>query len=143
MSKVKLLSRVRLFATPWTVPYQAPPSMGFSRQEFWSGLPFPSSGIFPTQGSNPGLLHCSQIRYYLSHQRGPPAGGQSEKCTYLSILLLSDFLLETLLEELKEKLENMVTGWCYLHRLASTDPEKSVECVEMKSKGKIKNIPSQ
>ena len=100
-------------------------------------------GIFPTQGSNPGLLHCSQIRYYLSHQRGPPAGGQSEKCTYLSILLLSDFLLETLLEELKEKLENMVTGWCYLHRLASTDPEKSVECVEMKSKGKIKNIPSQ
>ena len=37
--KVKSLSRVRLFATPWTVPYQAPPSMGFSRQECWSGLP--------------------------------------------------------------------------------------------------------
>ena len=41
---VKLLSRVRLFATPWTVAYQAPPSMGFSRQEYWSGLPFPSPG---------------------------------------------------------------------------------------------------
>ena len=40
--KVKSLSRVRLFATPWTVAYQAPPSMGFSRQEYWSGLPFPS-----------------------------------------------------------------------------------------------------
>ena len=40
--KVKLLSSVRLFATPWTVAYQAPPSMGFSRQEYWSGLPFPS-----------------------------------------------------------------------------------------------------
>ena len=40
--KVKLLSCVRLFATPWTVAYQAPPSMGFSRQEYWSGLPFPS-----------------------------------------------------------------------------------------------------
>ena len=39
--KVKSLSRVRLFATPWTVAYQAPPSMGFSRQEYWSGLPFP------------------------------------------------------------------------------------------------------
>jgi len=36
--KVKSLSRVRLFATPWTIAYQAPPSMGFSRQEYWSGL---------------------------------------------------------------------------------------------------------
>ena len=40
--KVKLLSRVRLFATPRTVAYQTPPSMGFSRQEYWSRLPFPS-----------------------------------------------------------------------------------------------------
>ena len=40
--KVKLLSRVRLFVNPWTVAYQAPPFMGFSRQEYWSGLPFPS-----------------------------------------------------------------------------------------------------
>ena len=45
--KLKLLSCVWLFATPWTVAHQAPPSMGFSRQEYWSGLPFPSrwSGI--------------------------------------------------------------------------------------------------
>ena len=42
--KVKLLSCVRLFATPWTAAYQAPPSMGFSRQEHWSGLPFPLQG---------------------------------------------------------------------------------------------------
>ena len=42
--KVKSLSRVRLFATPWTVAYQAPLSMRFSRQEYWSGLPFPSPG---------------------------------------------------------------------------------------------------
>ena len=40
--KVKLLSRVRLVATPWTAAYQAPPSMGFSRQEYWSGVPLPS-----------------------------------------------------------------------------------------------------
>ena len=40
--KVKSLSRVRLFATPWTAAYQAPPSMGFSRLEYWSGLPLPS-----------------------------------------------------------------------------------------------------
>ena len=40
--KVKSLSHVRLFVTPWTVAYQAPASMGFSRQKYWSGLPFPS-----------------------------------------------------------------------------------------------------
>ena len=40
--KVKLLSRVQLFATPWTGAHQAPPSMGFSRQEYWSGVPLPS-----------------------------------------------------------------------------------------------------
>ena len=40
--KVMSLSRIRLFATPWTVAYQAPPSMGFPRQEYWSGLPLPS-----------------------------------------------------------------------------------------------------
>ena len=48
--KVKLLSGVRLFAAPWTVAYQAPPSMGFSRQEYWNGLPFPSPGDLPDPG---------------------------------------------------------------------------------------------
>ena len=52
--KVKSLSRVRLFATPWTVAYHAPPSMGFSRQEYWSGLPFPSPGYLPNPGIEPG-----------------------------------------------------------------------------------------
>ena len=42
--KVKSLSRVRLFSTPWSAAYQAPPSMGFSRQEYWSGVPLPSPG---------------------------------------------------------------------------------------------------
>ena len=48
--KVKSLSRVRLFMTPWTVAYQAPLSMGFSRQECWNGLPFPSPGDLPDPG---------------------------------------------------------------------------------------------
>ena len=48
--------------------HQAPPSMGFSRQEYWSGLPFPSPRNFPTQGLNPGLPHCRQTLYCLSHQ---------------------------------------------------------------------------
>ena len=51
---MKSLSRVQLFATPWTVAYQAPPSMGFSRQECWSGLPFPSPGDLPDPGIEPG-----------------------------------------------------------------------------------------
>ena len=51
--KVKTLSRVPLFVTPWTVAYQAPLSMGFSRQEYWSGLPFPSSGDLPNPGIEP------------------------------------------------------------------------------------------
>ena len=42
--KVKSLSCVRLFVIPWTVAYQASPSVGFSRQEYWNGLPFPSPG---------------------------------------------------------------------------------------------------
>ena len=132
--KVKSLSCVWLFVTLWTVAYQAPPTLGFSRQEYWSGLPFPSpgdlpdpeieprsptlpvdtlpseppgkpqfcsvvsdslwphrlysswnfpgqntgvgslsllQGIFPTQGSNPGLTQCRQLLYQLSHQRSP------------------------------------------------------------------------
>ena len=51
--KVQSLSRVRLFATPWTVAYQDPPSMGFSRQEYWSGLSFPSPGDLPNPGIEP------------------------------------------------------------------------------------------
>ena len=50
---VKSLSRVWLFVTPWTVAYQAPLSMGFSRQEYWSGLPFPSPGDLPNPGVKP------------------------------------------------------------------------------------------
>ena len=51
--KVKSLSRIQLFATPWTVTHQAPPSMGFSRQEYWNGLPFPSPGDLPDPGIEP------------------------------------------------------------------------------------------
>ena len=50
---MKSLSRVRLFATPWTVGYHAPPSIEFSRQEYWSGLPFPSPGDLPNSGIAP------------------------------------------------------------------------------------------
>ena len=54
--KVKLPSRYWLFETPWSVAHQAPPSMGFSRQEYWSGVPFPSPEDLPNPGIEPGSL---------------------------------------------------------------------------------------
>ena len=64
---VKSLSHVRLFVTPWTVAHQAPPSMGFSRKSTGVGCHFVLQGIFLTQGLNPGLPHCRQTFYHLSH----------------------------------------------------------------------------
>ena len=52
-NSVQLLSRVRLFVKPWTVAHQAPPSMGFSKQEYWSGLPFSSPGDLLDPGIKP------------------------------------------------------------------------------------------
>ena len=120
--KVKSLSRVRLLETPWTAAYQAPPFMGFARQEYWSGVPLPSpmsyesqaifkiwvspnycsstrvgshfllQGIFPTQGSNPGLLHCRQILYHMNHQGSPNYG-------YTSVKYFTESILSTLDQE--------------------------------------------
>ena len=67
------LSCVLLFVTPQTVAYQGFLSIEFSRQEYWSGLPFLLQGIFPTQGWNPHLLCCRQILYSLSQQGFPCA----------------------------------------------------------------------
>ena len=69
--KWKLLSHVQLFVTPWTIQ-----SMEFSRPKYWSRQLYSPGdsllqGIFPTQGSNPGVLHCRWILYQLSHQRSP------------------------------------------------------------------------
>ena len=60
-------SCIRLFATLWTLVCQAPLSMGFSRQEYWSGLPCPPPGIFPTQGSSLPLLHLLHHKWILYH----------------------------------------------------------------------------
>ena len=65
-------SPVPLCVTPWIVAHHIPLSMGFSRQESWSGLPCPPPGDPPAQGSSLGLLHCRQFLYCLSYQGGPP-----------------------------------------------------------------------
>ena len=66
-TSVQSLSGVQLFATPWTVDCQAPLSMGFSRQEYWSEMPFPTPGDLPDlrieHMSPAGILHCRQILY--------------------------------------------------------------------------------
>ena len=80
---MKLLSRVQLFVTPCTIAHQAPPSMEFSRQEYWSVLPFPSPGDLPDPGSEPRSptfqadalpselpgSHCSNISISTQHWR--------------------------------------------------------------------------
>ena len=67
---MKSLSRLRLLATPWTAAYQAPPSLGFSRQEYWSGAPVPSLG---TTLVLPGLAQITSvlalISFLISHER--------------------------------------------------------------------------
>ena len=69
--KVKSLSRVQLFVTPWTVAHQAPLSMGLSRQEYWSGLPFPSPGDLPEPGIKP-WSPALQADSLLSESPGKP-----------------------------------------------------------------------
>ena len=72
--KVKTLSHVRLFVTPWTVVYQASPSIGFSRQEYQSGLLFPSPGYLP----NAGTEHGSPMLQADASPSEPPGKPMSE-----------------------------------------------------------------
>ena len=81
---VKSLSRVQLFATPGTIAHKVPLSMGFSRQEYWNGLPFPSSGDLPDPGIEPAspALHADSL---LSEPPGKPNISDNEQ--YLSFFL--------------------------------------------------------
>ena len=152
--KWKSLSRVRLFRTPWTVACQAPLSMEFSRQEYWSGLPFPSlgdlpnlgikpgssalqadslsseppgksknvgvgslsllQGIFPTQGSNRGLLHCRWILYQLSYQESPQWVKEWSKTADLEKPSLVPEESKETRQQLKRESGIMVEVWAYL-----------------------------
>ena len=91
--KVKSLSRVPLFKTPWTAAHQAPPSMGFSRPEYWSGVPLPSPLLVPSENprccvSNK-LSCCQHLRYvvtihcYKNYLRPVTTERRLEACTWL------------------------------------------------------------
>ena len=82
--KVKLLSCIWLFATPWTVAYQASPSMGFSRQKYWSGLPFPSLVNLPDPGIKPGSP-ALQVDALPSEPPGKPHNLQASPPKCLSV----------------------------------------------------------
>ena len=88
-------SRVRLFATPWTAAHQAPLSMGFSRQEYWSGLPCPSPGDFSGPGTEPVSPAAPALQadsLPLSHQGSPRADVTSllkgPRASYVALLSL-------------------------------------------------------
>ena len=83
--KMKSLSHVPLFATPWTVAHQAPPSMELSRQEYWSGLPFPSTGDLPYPGIEPRspALHADSL---LSEPLGNPTMSWTTDCNFSGTL---------------------------------------------------------
>ena len=85
---MKSLSRVRLFATPWTAAYQAPPSTGFFLQECWSGLPFPSPEDLPDLGIEPGFLALQADSLPTEPPRKAPRGAigdeiSSHQCAVL------------------------------------------------------------
>ena len=99
----KLLSRVQLYATPWTVAFQAPLSMGLSRQEYWCGLPFPSPGDLPDPGIDPVSWQDQPGSLPMSHQ-----GSQKV------------FILNTKYKSSRQLLIKCDTNTSYLFRELST-----------------------
>ena len=95
--KCQSLSHVRLFATPWTVAHQIPLSLEFSRQEYWSGLPFPSPGDFP----NPGIKLQSPVLQADSLPSEPP--GKPKTST-------DSFLKDLYCEKIQQKIRAIAGG---------------------------------
>ena len=98
--RTSMHSCIQLFATPWTAVYQAPLSMGFSNQEYWSGLPFPSPGILPTQGWNPHLL-CLLHWKVDSLPPAPPGKPSLLLQSHLSSFLLSRLIAYVMVVEIR------------------------------------------
>ena len=102
--KVKSLSRVRLLATPWTAAYEAPPSMGLSRQEYWSGVPLPSPNIRGRKAekrNDPRHFRrgcCDYVAYLYS----PVKGNKSQNLGKLLTFIVSVDFIEDLQCKSKE-----------------------------------------
>ena len=88
--KCSLLSHIQVFATSWTVAHQSPLPMDFYRLEYWSGLPFPLGGIFPTWGSNLHLLHWQADSLPMSHLRNLFSNCPLEKLQQFAFIPATD-----------------------------------------------------
>ena len=108
--KVKSLSRVQLFMTPWTVVHQAPPSMGFSRQEYWSGLPFISPGDLPDPGMGP-RSPALQADALTSEPPGLPLG--STKSEIVRNTPPIGAWRDTFIEKSGSKVRKLLIGYIY------------------------------
>ena len=111
--KVKWLSRVRLYGTAWTVAYQAPKSMGFSRQEYWSGLPFPSPGDLPNPRIEPGS----------SALQTDALPSEPLEWSYSHYPILSDWFTTILIPKYLKEEDNFLpesheSSWIFLHIIA-------------------------
>ena len=93
--KVKSLSRFRTFATPWTIAYQFPQSMEFSRQEYWSGLPFPSPGDLPDLGIEP-WFPALRAEALPSEPPGKPTRGLNTATNIAPVSIKRESLLQLL-----------------------------------------------
>ena len=107
------------FAIPWTVALQAPLSMGLSKQEYWSGLPFPSPGIFPTQGS-----HASYTgRWVLAHWATCQFSSAAQSC-----LTLWDPMDCSMPREVHKFWEHCIKSWCLYRRWWR---HKNISCFDL------------
>ena len=130
-----VLSRVQLFATPETVAHQAPLSMGLSRQEYWSGLPFPSAGDPPDSGIKRESLVLAGGFFTTESPEKPRAGKKRKKksCYGLHILRNCSGLLHSCLMILKWLrswfgFRSWVGGflWCYMYNLIPCSKTRNV-----------------
>ena len=102
---MKSLSRVQLFVTPWTVAYQAPQSMGFSRQKYWSGLPFPSPGDLPNPGIEPGSPTLQADTLPSEPPGKLPKKGNAKECSNYHTAVFISHTSEVMLKILQARLQ--------------------------------------
>ena len=115
--KVKSLSRIRLFATPWTVAYQAPLSMGFSRQQYWSGLPFP----FPADLLDPGMEPRSPALYISTCKKGRECGWNPGYKHEYDVDMLNSRYQSDILVEMCEAVRDKGQEFRFSERTAKAD----------------------
>ena len=121
--KVKLLSRVQLFATPWTTAYQAPLSMEFSRQQYWSGLPFPSPGDLPKPGIEPGSPALQTDTLPSEPPTGPQRKGKNQSEKIYENIISKNFLKSVKMYQAMDKMCNKCQIK-YIHKKAYLVPSQ-------------------